>query len=338
VLGGREGWPSTCLEAGCGASARYCIPLTAGGRVLGVASAAFHGRVPRPLPRTLPAAFWLMEDLALADGVGEPRALTVSLQRREARLRIRCFGEFGITLEGRPVGRSELGRTKARELLSLLVVAEGRPVGWQQLAEELWPEAERAAARNRFHVTLAALRSALEPGSGGGWSYLRREGQRYFLDPAASLFVDVWHFQDLIRRADSPEVRRLGPESVLFVLEEAAALYAGVLFGDEFATSSHQAHAARTREAVIRLLARLAELRSALGDPGGAIAALRQAEAIDPCREDLQRELMRVLHAQGRRSEAMACYQRLRNALATGYGLEPSAETDSLYQGLVSPL
>jgi DNA-binding SARP family transcriptional activator len=336
LLGGREGWPRPCLEAGCAAKARYCVPLMAGGRVLGVATGAFHARVPVPLSRTLPAASWLTEDLALTDDGREPRGHADAAGEPRPRLEIRCLGPFRVTFDGRPIGRAELGREKARELLSLLVVAQGRPVPWHQLAEQLWPDRGAATARNRFHVTLAALRATLEPREGRGWTYLRRDGQRYLLDPDASLLVDAWRFQELLRRARSspgppPEIG-----TRLSLLEEAASLYEGDAFGGEFAGTWHDEFARRSREAVLEAFCRIAELRLDRADPPGALAALRRAESIAPLREDVQRLLMRALEADGRRGEALACYERLRIAVDTAFGVAPSAETRLVYERLLA--
>jgi DNA-binding SARP family transcriptional activator len=325
VLGGREGWPRECLEAGCATRARYCVPLIVGDRFLGVATSAFHGRIPAPLSRTLPLTFWLTEDLGATGETGDAPLPHSTTGQTGARLVIRCLGHLQISLDGRPIGHSELRREKARELLALLVIANGRPVAWQQLAAKLWPEASAAAARNRFQVTLAALRSALEPGDAVRWTFIRRDGQRYLLDPDAPLLVDAWRFHQLVSSAHEHR-------SPIPLLEEAAALYEGEPFGGDFAGTGHDEFAARCRETMVAILGRLAEHHCERGDPAGALAVLRRAEAVTPLREDIQRALMTALVAAGRTGEALSCYERLRATLLADYGARPSPESTRLYQ------
>jgi predicted ATPase len=58
---------------------------------------------------------------------------------------------------------------------------------------------------------------------------------------------------------------------------------------------------------------------------------LRQLE-LDPWREEAHRQVMRVLAANGDRSAALAQYETCRRILAKELGVEPSAETQKLYE------
>lgn len=279
VLGGREGWPRYCLEAGCRAKLRYCIPVISNGQTWALATVAFRERAPAPRTKWLPPALWLAQELAPPPTLprdGGQLAVQVSVQPR---LRIRCFGGFDVWRDGRRVGLSELKRRKARELLALFVVASGRPTSGERLAEQLWPGAEQHRARNRFHVTLSALRDGIEPGSGRPWLYLRREaeGQRYFLDRSAPVDVDLWRFYDLLRQARSAEAQMRPLEEVVALLRETTALYRGELFDGAFTAECCTAMAARCRADALDACRRLARLQYELGDRAGARATLRCA-------------------------------------------------------------
>lgn len=285
VRGGRAGWPVQCLKTGCAAKARYCIPLAEAGRTWGVATVGFHDRAPVPLTRHLPAALWVAEDLTPRCASASTDRLIVTRALREARLEIRCLsGGFSVTLDGRPLDRAALGRSKARELLGLLVAASGRPRSGAQLAEILWPDASLPQAHNRFHVTLSALRRAIEPPGARRWTHLRRDGSSYYLDARSPVFVDLWHFRELVRRAGTAS--GTGPaEDARSLLEEAVALYDGEPFDGQFANASQDGLARQCREAVLHALDRLADAQVRAGDPGAALEAKRQAEALDPLRE-----------------------------------------------------
>lgn len=278
VLGGRAGWPACCREAGCTAPARYCVPLRQGARVWAVATVALGARPPIPLTRHLPTALWLTEDLAPSDThAAVPVRATALRPTAEARLHIRCFGDFAISLDGLPLKRSQMGRQKARELLALLVVTSGRPRPLEYLAQQLWPDVPLERVRNRFHVTLAALRRAIEPDATRGVLHIRRDGPRYFLDPDSAVFVDLWHFHRLIREAAAAGRTT---EDALVLLDEALSLYSGEIFAGEFTGGWLDGLAVQARNRALQAAGDLAEARLRRGLVSQALAVLRRAEGI----------------------------------------------------------
>lgn len=278
VLGGRMGWPTSCREAGCTAPARYCIPLQHDATVWAVATVAFRDPPPLPHTRQLPAALWLTEDLSPSDtrSAATVRGTAMS-SSRETRLRIRCFGGLSIAVDGRPVERSQMGRQKARELLALLIASSGRPRSLEHLAEQLWPNVPLQRARNRFHVTLSALRRAIEPGGTPGALHIRRDGVRYSLDADSAVFVDLWHFHQLIREA---AVAARPIERSIGLLEEAVSLYSGEVFAGEFTGGWQDGFAVHVRGQALRAVADLAEAKLKCGQVSQALAVLARADGI----------------------------------------------------------
>jgi tetratricopeptide (TPR) repeat protein len=105
-------------------------------------------------------------DALMADRSAEVRA-AVSKARSTAtgnrpRLRHRALGGFAVERGGLPVERSAFGREKARMLLAVLLCAAA-PVHREVLCEWLWPDLDAERAARAFHVTVHALRRALEP-------------------------------------------------------------------------------------------------------------------------------------------------------------------------------
>lgn len=238
ILGGRSGWPRRCLEAGCMSGARYCLPLLSGDRVGGVATVSFRER-PTPLTRYLPVALWMTSgrEGAPESGAVSPGSLSrhPTAERRNEHLQVRCLGRFEVLVAGAPVLPGAFARAKARELLALLVGAYGRPLGADDLSTALWPGVDPERSRNRFHVTLSALRSVISPPSGSAPAHLRRDGRRYRLDPCASpIHVDLWRFRDLLRRASVAIGQGRRGSAVTGLLSEALALVEGDPFGGEF--------------------------------------------------------------------------------------------------------
>jgi hypothetical protein len=75
-------------------------------------------------------------------------------------LRIRLLGGFDV--EGR--GSHGLGSRKARTLLKVLALAEGRPVSTDQLIDALWPDGDHPARpEEQVAVLVSRLRAVLGP-------------------------------------------------------------------------------------------------------------------------------------------------------------------------------
>lgn len=282
IHGGRMGWPVACTEAGCTASARYCIPLQQDSHVWAVATVAFSESSPLPHTRHLPIALWRAEDIAplgLAPANETPLALSDishSGAISRARLQIHCFGGLSVSVDGRPIEESDMKRRKAWELLAILAASAGRPQTLESLVSQLWPEIHLAAGRNRFHVTLSALRTAIEPENGDMLPHLRRDAARYCLDTDSALSVDLWQFGRLLREAAAARSIELARP----LLEEALSLYSGDAFDGDFTGDWSDAIARRYRNQALRAVADLAEMNLRCGQVSAALSTLSRADDI----------------------------------------------------------
>ena len=72
------------------------------------------------------------------------------------------------------------------------------------------------------------------------------------------------------------------------------------------------------------------------GQVGVALESPRRAVEADPLREPAVRTFMRLLAEQGRRSEALALYERLRQELTKVYGSDPDPKSRRLYRELLA--
>jgi predicted ATPase/DNA-binding SARP family transcriptional activator len=89
---------------------------------------------------------------------------------------------------------------------------------------------------------------------------------------------------------------------------------------------------ARWREGVLHALAVLAGQQVARGQWEEAVGLLRRIVALEPWREEVHRQLMWLLARAGQRSAALAQYEICRRQLAEELDVEPSQETETLYQ------
>ena len=219
-------------------------------------------------------------------------------------VRLCCLGGFSLELDGVEVDLSGV-KPRARALLRLLALHQGRPVHRETLVEALWPEAGPAAGTRSMQVAVSALRRVLEPESARGGSQLVvREADSYRLalpGPAAS---DVAEF-DAARRAARQATGAGDAAAARTALERARATYRGDLLPEDGPAE----WVVKPRDQLRLQATELATVEAGLaldnGDPAGAAAACTWALALDPYQDGLWRLLVRAHEAAG--DMAAAC-------------------------------
>jgi len=253
-------------------------------------------------------------------------------------LDLHCFGHFTVFRGGQPVPAEHFSRRHALLLLKILLTNYGRPVHREVLADLIWgAELPRDPAR-QLKVVVHYLRRALDPGGteDNYESCVTSTEEGYAFNTAVPHRLDYQDFLSLVHWADRLEERG-EPEAALGTWEAAISLYRGDFLEEERYTDWCEPEREHLREAWLSALWRAAALRRDRGDADGALAFHRQALATDPAREDIHREMMRILDQEDRRGDALRQYRLCCEALKRAIGAEPSAETRDLYLRLASP-
>ncbi|MEU6069743.1 tetratricopeptide repeat protein [Streptomyces sp. NPDC047082] len=240
---------------------------------------------------------------------------------------IRLLGGFGVAVEGRPVAAGAWRLRKARSLLKLLCLSPGHQIHRERLYDLLWPDLDGTAASNNLHQVLYAVRRALA-GTGAPGDVVVLRDDMVLLGPDGGVRIDLDEFDEAARQASS------GDGAVDYRAALALA-EPGLLPEDRY-----ELWAAEAAEA---LEARRTALRLGLGEAlerdhrtDEAIDVLRALVAEEPLHEPGHRALMRVLADAGRRREALADYECLRDALRRDTGADPDPQTRSLFRGLLA--
>ncbi|MGV9991135.1 AfsR/SARP family transcriptional regulator [Streptomyces sp. NPDC003374] len=242
-------------------------------------------------------------------------------------VRIRLLGGFAVAVGDRPVAAGAWRLRKARSLLKLLCLAPGHRMHREQLYDLLWPGLDRTAAANNLHQVLHAARRALAAtGAGDGVVVLRDD--LVLLGPDGGVRVDV----DELDAA----VRRTRQDGAVSSYRAALALAEpGLLPEDTYEPWVGEAAAALAlRRTSLRL--GLAETLEREHRTEEAVEVLERLVAQDPLHEPGHRALMRSLARAGRRGEALAAYERLRDALHRETGGDPDPRTRGLYRSLLA--
>jgi DNA-binding SARP family transcriptional activator/predicted ATPase len=228
-------------------------------------------------------------------------------------LQFHLLGGLEITRDGVPV--TDFISNKVPALLAYLVVTR-RLHTRDKLATLLWSEMSEVDAKNNLRQTLTNLRKIA-----GEYVTITRDSVVF----AEDCFLDVLHFEQSLRLKDDG-------------LNKALALYRGDFLEGFFVREAPDfeewmlGERTRLRELALQGLHRLTEIEMKRGDNLAALNSTSRLLAFDPWREEAHRLRMLALARAGQRSAALAQYQTCRRILEKELGVEPSAETTSLYQ------
>ena len=236
-------------------------------------------------------------------------------------LEIRLLGGCRLFVDGR---EGDLRYDKVRLLLAWLAMGQGVPHRREQLASQLWPDADGDAARANLRHALHVLRTALGPAH----EALRGDRQTVLLAAdvsqcdALALAAAYAHFS-----------RELNAAEDVVALERAACMYGGTFLAgvdtpedEEFdAWVRHQREA--TASWAAHLWRRLAALRLASGMTREALAAARRLLDVAPLDEPANCLYMEALARIDGADAALAHYAALCRRLADDSDAEPDAQT-----------
>jgi predicted ATPase/DNA-binding SARP family transcriptional activator len=243
----------------------------------------------------------------------------------DAGMRIRLLGGFEVTVADRLVASDAWRLRKAKTLVKLLALARGHRMHRDALVAVLWPDRDAASAANNLHQALYIARRALA-GAPGAPCSLRDDV--VLLSEGATPWLDTEAFEAACQRAhqtqEPPDYRA------------AVELYRGDLLPEDRFEDWTEGPREALRERHLGLLMEYAEALSGQGEHAQVVDVAGAVTTADPFHEGAQRTLMTALAASGRRYEALAVFDRLREALTEEYAADPEPATRRLYRDLLT--
>jgi WD40 repeat protein/class 3 adenylate cyclase len=241
-----------------------------------------------------------------------------SSTKEGAMLQIRLLGQFDVRMDGK---RVVISSRAGQSLLAYLALTAGTAHRREKLAGTLWPDTSDENARKNLRQELWRIRKAIPS------QHLTVADDHLLADEFTLTFnrdADYWLDAAILERPD------LDPQS----LTASLSLYQGELlpgFYDDWVVLERERIQTVFESKMERLVEKLVEAER-------WTAVQEQCErwlALGNAPEPAYRALMLSHSARGDMAKVSSIYQRCVDDLRDQFGVEPSAETHALYNGLL---
>ncbi|MFI7243902.1 AfsR/SARP family transcriptional regulator [Streptomyces qinglanensis] len=263
-------------------------------------------------------------------------------------MRIRVLGTLHAETAGASIAPSA---AKPRQILALLALRSRHIVPVSDLMEEVWGAGPPRSAPTTLQTYILQLRRRLRaalgdpgplPATGAAPCDPRVPGDKHILATRhggyqleiADADVDALQFAQLTRNGHAAyEAGDMAKSARL--LDEALALWRGPALAD-LPHGKHLAiEATRLEESRLGALERRIDADLRLGRHRQVLGELCALRSRYPLYENLHALLMVAFHQDGRSSDALVAFRRLRATLVEELGLEPSPRIDRLHQAIL---
>jgi DNA-binding SARP family transcriptional activator len=242
---------------------------------------------------------------------------------------IRLFGPLSIEEGERSLGPRDLGGSRPKQVLEILIAARGHLVPTDRLAELLWGDARPQNAAGSLQTFVSVLRRYLAPDGDRARELVVTEAEAYrFATELVALDLDC--FDQLLERSAREPTGKARE-----ALEHALDLVRGEVLEDEPYTAWALDLRGTYQGRVLGARLDAADAALAEFDFAPALAHAEAATMLDQFSERAHRSEMLGLYALGRTHEALSRYRTYRKRLDDELGLEPAAGTRALEAAVI---
>jgi DNA-binding SARP family transcriptional activator len=235
-----------------------------------------------------------------------------------AELRIHVLGGSRVESHEGPIGGHWLEQ-RPGQILKYLLTERDRVVLREEIAETIWPGADpRVLGRVRHFMH--ALRVCLEPGRAprDPSSFILSAHGGYALD-RTRVWIDADEFEHQVRLGFA-ELDAGRDDAARGRLSSAMELYRGDFLADEPYADWAIGERDRLRRMATDALRALTNIERRADDLESAAAHMERLGDLDPFDVDVQREVILLCLARGRRSEAIRRHSALRMRILRTFG------------------
>ncbi|WP_214416774.1 AfsR/SARP family transcriptional regulator [Sphaerisporangium fuscum] len=244
-------------------------------------------------------------------------------------MEFRILGPLEVTVG---TERLDIGGTRQRTTLAMLLLDPNRVVTVERLAEAVYGEELPPTARAQVQICISSLRRLFA--AHGHADLIATHSHGYIIRvPEGAL--DAQRFETLAARAR--RVRDSGDlEQAVKGYREALALWRGLEALEGIDSRLVQSAAARLTEERITTNEDCVQLELDLGRPDKLVGELTRLVEEYPLRERLRGQLMLALYRCGRRAEALQVYRLARETMIEELGIEPNERLQRLERAILT--
>jgi DNA-binding SARP family transcriptional activator/tetratricopeptide (TPR) repeat protein len=236
---------------------------------------------------------------------------------------IRLLGPLEIVLQG---SSADLGPTRQRRVLGLLLLNNGRLVRLYEIVRSVWFDREPSrTARNAVQVCISRLRGSLV-----GAAVIKTTDDGYTL-VADDESIDLHRFRQLCAqgRSEPPEIRAR-------TLRAAIALWRGPALAGTFTDDMRTHLCPGLEEERMTAVEDRIEAELELGLHQELIPELIDLVRANPTRESSVSKLMLAYFRDGRVADATALYHQTVRTLGEELGIDPTSDLVELHTGILN--
>lgn len=272
------------------------------------------------------------EQSLMADNIVEDTAVPLIPRKSPTEqltpiLTIYCLGTFQVYADDKPV--EDWVSKKGKSIFKYLLTHRQRPINKEVLMNLFWPNIDQDSARNNLNVAIHSLRQTLRR-SNPGHSHILFQDDAYVLNPEIQIWIDVETYKEKSKRAKKIELQG-NIDLAMREYHAAEALYKGQFLADdryeEWALPLQQ----QLETHYLRILDRLSRYYLDREEYDTSAVLCEKMLAVDPCREEAHRRLMRYYDYQKQHYLALRQFHLCAEALSTELDVDPSQATKDLY-------
>ncbi|NIM94492.1 MAG: hypothetical protein GTO18_12390 [Anaerolineales bacterium] len=219
---------------------------------------------------------------------------------------------------------------KSQDLFKLMTTVPGTSFHKEQLHAIFWADEEPSQAAGKLHTAVSRLRNSLSEAGFGDDAILFEDGYYHF-NEAIVVHSDLAQFES--HREAGSRYEAIGEtELAISEYESAIALYRGEYLQGLVWEDWLLPRRVHIEQEFIELLSRISNCYYVCEHFMQAADYCYRVLGYDNLREDIYRRLMRCLHHQGQRNQAIKVYKELQNVLKQELGVEPMQQTKELIE------
>lgn len=223
---------------------------------------------------------------------------------------------------------------KGLMILKYLISHQCKPVAKEKLMDIFWPDVEPEAARRNLHQAVYSLRQTLKSIQ-PDVQYVLYENDRYSLNPALNIWIDLYDFETHIQRGKQ-HFEQGDVQAAMTSFGIAEGLYAGdFLQEDHFEEWTFQ-NRNRLQALYLEISDCLSQYYLQKREYSITIGLCQKILSHDNYHEAAYRRLMSCYVALGQRHLAIRSFQNCQEILKKELDLTPAPETMAIYQQLMA--